>query len=305
VSGLIQGLRGQPPFDGSRFPRLPWGGQPVADDDIRFISEWIDDGLPPADGEIASFTAEGEMSATTIEMVETTEAAVTHAAVTSGDEYAYEHGEVRQRMNLDCLSEVQIDKLRFAFHELYALNKWPEDRRSYNNMALIHQNHCQHGWERFLPWHRIYLYEFEQALQDRCPDVSLPYWDWIMPQYCPRHPEKGWMIPRSYQAFLTPKSLLSLRNAEPPLTLAQTNILRENMVGKLYVRLSEFFAEVSSLLGAPYAEGRYRDRFIDALLDANPLWYPLRYPAQYTNSQGQPGTINQVIHYHYPKPEDI
>ena len=52
---------------------------------------------------------------------------------------------------------------------MYGLNKWPEDWRSYNNLALIHQNHCQHGWERFLPWHRIYLYEFEQALQDHCP----------------------------------------------------------------------------------------------------------------------------------------
>src|SRR5437763_9102825 len=25
-SGLIRGLRGQPPFDGSQYPPLPWGG---------------------------------------------------------------------------------------------------------------------------------------------------------------------------------------------------------------------------------------------------------------------------------------
>src|SRR6516164_62047 len=37
-SGLIKGLRGAPPFDGGRFPRLPWGGQPVADVDIQFIA---------------------------------------------------------------------------------------------------------------------------------------------------------------------------------------------------------------------------------------------------------------------------
>ena len=88
------------------------------------------------------------------------------------------------------MSEPQLEKLRWAFRELYRFNKWPEDRRSYNNMALIHQNHCQHGWERFLPWHRIYLYEFEQALQDVCPGVTLPYWDWTMPQYRPDQP--GW-----------------------------------------------------------------------------------------------------------------
>lgn len=76
-------------------------------------------------------------------------------------------------MNLDYMSEDQIATLRLAFRRLYELNKWQEDRRSYNNLALIHQNHCQHGWERFLPWHRIYLYEFEQALQDVCPDVTI------------------------------------------------------------------------------------------------------------------------------------
>ena len=50
-----------------------------------------------------------------------------------------------------------------------------EDRRNFNNQALIHQNHCQHGWERFLPWHRAYLYEFEQNLQDFEPGLMLPY----------------------------------------------------------------------------------------------------------------------------------
>ena len=98
------------------------------------------------------------------------------------------------------MTEAEVEKLRWAFRELYRLNKWPEDRRSYNNLALIHQNHCQHGWERFLPWHRVYLYEFEQALQDVCPGVTMPYWDWTMPQYRPEHPEQGWIIPKALQA---------------------------------------------------------------------------------------------------------
>src|SRR3954452_10315629 len=49
ASGLIIGLRGQPPFDGSQFPRLPWGGKPVALADIAFIEQWIDDGCPERD----------------------------------------------------------------------------------------------------------------------------------------------------------------------------------------------------------------------------------------------------------------
>ncbi|MGI8426336.1 MAG: hypothetical protein ACR2M4_07015, partial [Actinomycetota bacterium] len=46
ASGLIRGLRGQPPFDGAQLPRLPWGGALVAEEEIAFISDWIDDGCP-------------------------------------------------------------------------------------------------------------------------------------------------------------------------------------------------------------------------------------------------------------------
>ena len=43
-SGLILGLRGAAPFDGAQFPRLPWGGTPVAEEDIQLIADWIDEG---------------------------------------------------------------------------------------------------------------------------------------------------------------------------------------------------------------------------------------------------------------------
>jgi len=301
ASGLVQGLRGEPPFDGSRFPRLPWGGGPAGADAIQEISDWIDDGLPENGRAVTSFTADGAMQTAVRE--ETGQA--THTVVTEPDEYAQQKGEIQQRMNIDCLSPGQLEKLRYAFRELYRLNKWPEDWRSYNNLALIHQNHCQHGWERFLPWHRIYLYEFEQALQDRVPGITLPYWDWIMPQYCPRQPEKGWIIPRSLQAFLTPQSIQGLRQAEPKISPDAAAALTENMEWKHYAQLSEFFADVVKYTGEKkYAHGDHRKRFIDALLAGNSLWYPLRYPAQY-NADGKPSTINKVIHYHYPKPEDI
>ncbi|GHH45775.1 tyrosinase MelC2 [Streptomyces candidus] len=35
-----------------------------------------------------------------------------------------------------------------------------------------------HRSPSFLPWHRRYLIEFEQALQAVNPEVALPYWDW-------------------------------------------------------------------------------------------------------------------------------
>src|SRR5437660_4595857 len=49
ASGLIKGLKGQFPFDGSQFPRLPWGGKQVSNSDILFIESWIDDGCPATD----------------------------------------------------------------------------------------------------------------------------------------------------------------------------------------------------------------------------------------------------------------
>jgi tyrosinase len=304
-SGLIRGLRGQAPFDGSQFPPLPWGGNAVPEADISFISDWIDDGCPAKDRQI-SFDVDVTTTKTTLENLDPSnvEAPVRGFEVYEGspNEYSYKYGELKQRTNLDCMSESQLEKLRWAFRELYRFNKWPEDRRSYNNMALIHQNHCQHGWERFLPWHRIYLYEFEQMLQDVCPGITMPYWDWTMPQYCPNQPEKGSIIPQSFKAYLTKESITYLEQAHPRLPKDAGAALLKQMVepGLRYTSPTTFFEAVTTMTDEKYTKGLYRERFIDALLAANALWYPLRYPAEYNG-----GTINKVIHYHYPTAEDM
>src|ERR1051326_2190375 len=43
-SGLVRGLRGEAPFDGSQYPRLPWGGPAVNDGDIQLISARVASG---------------------------------------------------------------------------------------------------------------------------------------------------------------------------------------------------------------------------------------------------------------------
>lgn len=305
-SGLIRGLRGQAPFDGTKYPPLPWGGKPVPESEIDFISDWIDDGCPASDHQ-TSFDAKGVSQVTMEEVApDNVEDAARGFEVYGGspNEFGYKYGELKQRGNLDCMSEAQLEKLRWAFRELYHLNKWPEDRRSYNNMALVHQNHCQHGWERFLPWHRAYLYEFEQVLQDVCPGLTMPYWDWTMPQYCPKHPEKGSIIPQSYKAYLTEGSIDYLvKKAHPRLPEAVGKKLLAGMVkkGLRYTSPTTFFAAVAEMTDPKYTKGDYRHRFIDALLAGNSLWYPLRYPSEYDGG----GTINQVIHYHYPTADDM
>ena len=41
ASGLIKGLKGEAPFDGTQFPKLPWGGKPVAFADTAFIERLL------------------------------------------------------------------------------------------------------------------------------------------------------------------------------------------------------------------------------------------------------------------------
>jgi len=289
-SGLIIGLRGLPPFDGSRFPRLMWGGSTVSDEDIQFIADWINDGLPAADRGVQIKSLEIADGLITI----TREGFAVFEG--SSNEYKYQHGELKQRLNIDCLHPTQLEELRYAFRELYELNSWPQDVRSYNNLALIHQNHCQHGWERFLPWHRVYLYEFEQALQDHCPNVTIPYWDWVMPKY----PQN--IIPDGLKMFLKKDSLKFLgEHLVPPIEPDELRKMLEGLVSCPFATLSKFLDEVRKRIGEGYTVGKNRERFIDALLAANSLWYPLRYPGQF----GEKKTINDVVHYHYPSASDI
>ncbi len=291
-SNLIRGLRGETPFDGTQFPRLPWGGTVVADEDIDRIAAWIDEGCPG--GVIASSALAGEIDIVAETRVEVGGlAGPTFGLATDPAAWRHAKGELRQRMDVDALSDAQKERLRCAFRELYKLNKWVGDKRSYNNLALVHQNHCQHGWERFLPWHRVYLYEFEQALQDFCPEVTVPWWDFPAECYKPDDPANGAILPDAFKGTLTEASVRSLRDHGFP---AGANAL----VGKLWANPSQIYAAVTDACGKGYATGDHRKRLIDALLEANALWYPLRYSSQFGS-----GTINSKIHYHYPTQADI
>jgi tyrosinase len=87
---------------------------------------------------------------------------------------------VRQRPNIAEMTAPQIAELREAFAKL---QEWTDDR-GYQALAAVHglplKIYCDlaHGQPAFLPWHRAYLYRFEQALRDTGHDVMLPWWDW-------------------------------------------------------------------------------------------------------------------------------
>ncbi len=313
ASGLIRALRGMPPFDGNRFPPFMWGdgGRRVANADIDFIAEWIDDGCPEDDQggtPLGSWRRPMPLDITTHPVTRAEVKDLEFDVAQPGlRPYAYRDGEPRQRANLDCLSEPEVDALRYAFREIYELNHYAEDRRSYNSYALIHQNHCQHGWERFLPWHRAYLYEFEQNLQDFVKDIMVPYWDWTMPQYKPHDPTKGCIIPQAFQAFLGgPELEVMLAALRPPPTQAQQDEFCKLVEPRQYFTSQHaFFCHVINKIGytevTPNPTHPNRKNMIRALMRSNALWYPLRYPAEYKGGK----TINKQIHYHYPTAEDM
>jgi tyrosinase len=302
-SGLIQGLRGLPPFDGYRFPPLMWGGKRVADSDIAFIADWIDDDCPASAGGVTTL----EVLTESTEQPRVALADVAEFGAVEWPEWiASRPGTPRQRGNLDCMSETQLDTLRCAFRHIYDLNKRVQDRRNYNNQALIHQNHCQHGWERFLPWHRAYLYEFEQNLQDFFPRVTLPYWDWTETRYQPNGPNLGAILPKAFRAFLTEAAASELVEVLDPRPTPEQKagflaLARDRVC---FTSQRKFFTYVIKTIKytnvTPLPADQNRQRMIDALLASNALWYPLRYPAEYGSN-----TLASAFGMHFPSGEDM
>ncbi|HKI07118.1 MAG TPA: tyrosinase family protein [Nitrososphaeraceae archaeon] len=84
------------------------------------------------------------------------------------------------------MSPDDLRNLREAYSGMMALG----DNRGYNYLAGLHgvpQWYCWHHQRRrgsslalriFLPWHRAYLYMFEQAAKDIVSGVYVPWWDW-------------------------------------------------------------------------------------------------------------------------------
>ena len=89
-----------------------------------------------------------------------------------------ELGEIKHRKSVRNLDNEELKKLRNAFRAVMGIS----DDRGYQHFAGIHgvppPEYCEHGTPLFFPWHRAYLYFFEQALQDQVKGVTLPWWDW-------------------------------------------------------------------------------------------------------------------------------
>jgi tyrosinase len=89
------------------------------------------------------------------------------------------------RKSVESLTPDEVTALRSGITKMLAIS----DERGYEYQAGIHglplPMYCQHSSPLFLPWHRAYLYFFEQYLMDQEPTVRLPWWDWADDQAIP------------------------------------------------------------------------------------------------------------------------
>ena len=102
---------------------------------------------------------------------------------------AFAQGTIRKRKNIESLSSDELSVYKHAIQVLKDHSSDPNDPKGYAYWAALHDlfdesihSGCAHFSEKFFPWHRRYLYDFEVALQNSDPpatkDVMIPYWDW-------------------------------------------------------------------------------------------------------------------------------
>lgn len=298
ASGLIKGLKGEFPFDGTQFPKLLWSAKSsVSAQDIQFIADWIDAGCPKEDTPDQSDQVKKQQLAT----------GQSTFGVCGGNvnQERRKNGHLAQRKNVEELSPEELDAYRQALKVVRARPE--QDRRSFEYWARVHGNSCQHGWEKFLPWHRCQMYEMEQLLMDIDDTVALHYWQWSNSIYLDEK-TGNYHIPEAYQLWITDEAIASLEKADFPVQLA--NALRKQ-VGIKYQTLDDLcYAAFYEIEDDKYYEviKPWKQQFYDLLQDINPMWYPYRYPMKTTYKPGRykiPLRTLRDFSHHYPTKTDI
>jgi tyrosinase len=84
---------------------------------------------------------------------------------------------INLRKNIESITPNELQAYRDAIRKMQAIS----DNRGFSYWAGIHglpQHFCEHVPPLFLPWHRAYLYTFEQYVQDQASGATIPWWDW-------------------------------------------------------------------------------------------------------------------------------
>ncbi|MGH8551692.1 MAG: tyrosinase family protein, partial [Methylococcales bacterium] len=310
LSALIIGLRGEYPFNGSIFPPLLWNAaRKVSKSEIAFIAEWIDNGCPvedvEADTDAQHPKGPARISVATDEIRAMACGDMAHPV--SGQSTNQSSGDrkgLRVRKEVSTLTPEELGRLREALSCMYQYNGYWLDERSFDYWARIHTDSCQHGWEQFLPWHRLYLYFFEQTLQDYDPFITLPYWSWTdyaainRDTYQTEKPDQG-VIPDAYHCWLDD---IAVEHLKATGLYSEQQIARFEQLARSAVSYNSGLRLLSTV-DVPYTLARdpksgeavWADpvrAIYNELRRANPLWFPNRWPGVLTSPTHYPTQVN-------------
>jgi tyrosinase len=131
--------------------------------------------LPP-DGSPVKFWVAGKFGSPGVNRDDTT---INVVEVHTGKTIGTRAATVRIRKDAETLSSPERDRFLNALGSLNAKGHGP--------YAVLREMHTaasdlqMHGNSGFLPWHRAYVLEFERALQNIDPMVTVPYWRFDKP----------------------------------------------------------------------------------------------------------------------------
>jgi hypothetical protein len=126
-----------------------------------------------------------------------------------------------KRKNIDSLTQPELDAYERAIQTVKARsNANPADPTGYAYFANLHDDFdpvqhsgCAHFSEKFLPWHRRHLADFEKVLQQTVPGVTdnvmIPYWDWTKAP-------SGSHFPKAFERQASPLFDRRLNISPPP-----------------------------------------------------------------------------------------
>ena len=313
-SGIIIGLKGLAPFDGNIFPKLLWDAAYEATAaQIQVIANWIDANCPLTLEEERTNSSHLVTVANTNAVVSLARGEMLHQASTNATNS--DRSDVKGltiRKEISSLSEEELAIFREAINCMNQYNDYWQDDRSFDYWARIHTNSCQHGWEQFLPWHRLYLYFFEQKLQDYNKNIALPYWSWT--DYADKNKtsfnnsqfDLG-VLPDAYGCYLNAKGFEKLKNMKAingsPLLSAKeitalANITKKGSIynsGLRFLKAANISYEIANQNGIAVWTEKI-NAIYTVLKEVNPLWFPNRWPGAMNHTTG----ISQ-----YPTKDDI
>ncbi|MGH2839406.1 MAG: tyrosinase family protein [Solirubrobacteraceae bacterium] len=130
----------------------------------------------------------------------------------------------KTRKDINALSADELGDYIHALDILRARSAAdPDDPTGLDFQVALHNDGfvgpCEHGNDKFMPWHRAHLHYFEKLLQGADPprteNVAVPYWDWIHTQavgkFPPAFDEPALFSPgRSQAAIPLPPDTLSI-----------------------------------------------------------------------------------------------